>query len=90
MAQDFVGSNNINYLLPIGQFGSRLQGGKDAAQSRYIFTKLNQITRYIFSEADDILCNYLDDDGMPIEPEYYYPIIPTVLANGSQGIGTGY
>ena len=90
MAQDFVGSNNINYLLPIGQFGSRLQGGKDAAQSRYIFTKLSQITRYVFSEADDILCNYLDDDGMGIEPEYYYPIIPMVLANGSQGIGTGY
>ena len=90
MAQDFVGSNNINYLEPIGQFGSRLLGGKDAAQSRYIFTKLNPITRYIFSEADDILCKYLDDDGQSIEPEYYYPIIPTLLINGSQGIGTGY
>lgn len=26
MAQTFVGSNNINLLLPIGQFGTRLQG----------------------------------------------------------------
>ena len=90
MAQDFVGSNNINFLEPIGQFGSRLQGGKDAAQSRYIFTKLNPITRALFNEADDILCKYLNDDGTPIEPEYYYPIIPTILVNGSQGIGTGY
>ena len=90
MAQDFVGSNNVNYLEPIGQFGSRLMGGKDAAQSRYIFTKLNNITRYVFSESDDALCKYLDDDGQSIEPEYYYPIIPTILVNGSQGIGTGY
>ena len=90
MAQDFVGSNNINYLDPIGQFGSRLLGGKDAAQSRYIFTKLNKITRYIFPENDDVLCKFLDDDGQSIEPEYYYPIIPTILVNGSQGIGTGY
>ena len=90
MAQDFVGANNINYLEPIGQFGSRLLGGKDAAQSRYIFTKLNNITRKIFYETDDVLCNEQDDDGMIIEPEYYYPIIPMILVNGSQGIGTGY
>lgn len=90
MAQDFCGSNNVNYLEPIGQFGSRLQGGKDAAQSRYIFTKLNPITRAIFKEEDDVLCNYLDDDGQTIEPEYYYPILPSILINGTQGIGTGY
>lgn len=40
LAQNFVGSNNINLLLPIGQFGTRLQGGKDAASPRYIFTML--------------------------------------------------
>ena len=28
LAQDFVGSNNINLLLPNGQFGTRLGGGK--------------------------------------------------------------
>jgi DNA topoisomerase-2 len=27
MAQNFVGSNNINLLMPIGQFGTRNQGG---------------------------------------------------------------
>ena len=28
---EFVGSNNINLLEPNGQFGTRLQGGKDAS-----------------------------------------------------------
>lgn len=40
LAQNFVGSNNINLLMPIGQFGTRLQGGKDSASPRYIFTQL--------------------------------------------------
>jgi len=40
LAQDYVGSNNINLLLPIGQFGTRLQGGKDSASPRYIFTQV--------------------------------------------------
>ena len=26
---DIIGSNNINLLEPIGQFGSRILGGKD-------------------------------------------------------------
>ena len=90
MAQDYVSANNINYLEPIGQFGSRLMGGDDAAQSRYIFTKLSSITRLVFKEEDDCLCNYLDDDGFSIEPEFYFPIFPTILANGASGIGTGF
>ena len=47
MAQNYVGSNNINLLVPSGQFGTRLQGGKDSASERYIFTYLNTITRMI-------------------------------------------
>lgn len=53
MAQNFVGANNINVLLPLGQFGSRNMGGKDHASQRYIFTQLNRLTRYIFPEEDD-------------------------------------
>lgn len=90
MAQDYVGSNNINLLIPSGQFGSRIQNGADAAQSRYIFTALNNITRLIFRKEDDQLCDYLDDDGFPIEPKYYYPIIPMLAINGAIGIGTGF
>jgi DNA topoisomerase-2 len=90
MAQDFVGSNNINLLLPNGQFGTRLQGGKDSASERYIFTKLNPITRYIFQKKDESILTYLDDDGQKVEPIFYVPIIPMVLINGTEGIGTGF
>jgi DNA topoisomerase-2 len=90
MAQNFVGSNNINLFEPCGQFGTRLQGGKDSASERYIFTHLNRLTRAIFPEADDKILKYLDDDGFPVEPIYYVPIIPMILVNGSKGIGTGF
>ena len=90
LAQNFVGTNNINLLEPRGQFGTRLLGGKDAASERYIFTLLNKLTRLIFPEADDAILNYLDDDGSTVEPIYYVPIIPMVLINGSKGIGTGF
>ena len=90
MAQNFVGSNNINLLMPNGQFGTRLQGGKDSASERYIFTLLNKITRTIFQDTDDNILEYLNDDGQLVEPIYYAPIIPMILVNGSKGIGTGF
>uniref|UniRef100_A0A6C0I790 DNA topoisomerase (ATP-hydrolyzing) n=1 Tax=viral metagenome TaxID=1070528 RepID=A0A6C0I790_9ZZZZ len=90
MAQNFVGSNNVNLLVPSGQFGSRIKGGKDASSPRYIFTCLEKITRFIFMEQDDHVLNYLSDDGTPVEPQFYVPIIPMVLVNGSKGIGTGF
>ena len=90
MAHEFMGSNNINALLPLGQFGTRLNGGKDHASESYIFTALSPITRYIFPKADEPILNYLDDDGTPVEPEYYTPIIPMILVNGGKGIGTGF
>ena len=90
MAQNFVGSNNINLFMPNGQFGTRLQGGKDSASERYIFTQLNKITRSIFPSVDDNILEYLNDDGLIVEPIYYAPIIPMVLVNGSKGIGTGF
>ena len=90
MAQDFVGSNNFNVLLPIGQFGSRYNGSKGAASPRYIFTALNPLTRKLYHEEDDNLLLYNVDEGMKIEPVWYAPIIPSVLINGSEGIGTGW
>lgn len=59
MAQDFVGSNNINLLMPIGQFGTRSMGGKEAASPRYIFTNLSQLARLLYSEEDDPLLSYI-------------------------------
>jgi len=90
LAQDFVGTNNINLLVPQGQFGTRLQGGKDAASPRYIFTRLAGLARHLFNESDDNLLAYLNEEGQTIEPEWYAPILPTVLINGAEGIGTGW
>jgi DNA topoisomerase-2 len=91
MAQDFVGANNISLLLPVGQFGTRLRGGKeDCASPRYIFTCLNTITRNIFIPADDDILTYLRDDGNLVEPVHYVPIVPMILVNGCRGIGTGF
>ena len=90
MGTDYVGSNNINLLEPIGQFGTRINGGKDSASPRYIFTKTSNITDHIFNPSDKPLLKYLEDDGLCIEPKWYLPIIPMILVNGSHGIGTGY
>ncbi|WFD30011.1 DNA topoisomerase (ATP-hydrolyzing) [Malassezia sp. CBS 17886] len=90
LAQDYCGSNNVNLLLPNGQFGTRSMGGKDAASARYIFTAVPRITRQLFHAQDDALLNYLDDDGQSIEPEWFVPVVPQVLLNGAEGIGTGW
>jgi len=90
MAQNFVGSNNWPLLVPSGQFGTRLTGGQDAASPRYIFTKLADVSRLLFPEADDNLLDYNHEDGQKIEPIFFCPVIPLVLVNGAQGIGTGW
>ena len=90
MAQDFVGSNNVNLLVPNGQFGSRLMGGKDSASPRYIFTYLEAITDKIFRKEDVGILNHLEDDGVQIEPDFYLPTMPLLLLNGCVGIGTGF
>lgn len=90
MAQDFVGSNNISWLVPAGQFGTRLQGGKDSASPRYIHTHLQPYISDLVPSDDFDCLKYRDDDGLPVEPEWYAPILPMLLINGCRGIGTGY
>ena len=90
MGQNFVGSNNIHLLTPVGQFGSRLMGGSDAASPRYIHTHLEQIVDVLFRKEDSGILNYIDDDGLLVEPETYLPILPMLLVNGCIGIGTGF
>lgn len=90
MAQDYVGSNNLNLLLPLGGYGSRLAGGEDSASPRYIYTQLNPIVANLFIEADTAILQPQTEEGKEIEPVYYAPIIPIILINGAKGIGTGY
>jgi DNA topoisomerase-2 len=90
LAQNFVGSNNVNCLEPSGSFGSRLAGGSDAASPRYIFTRLSPFARRVFSALDEPIYEYNTDDGRQIEPVVYAPVVPMVLINGAEGIGTGW
>ncbi|KAI9719723.1 MAG: DNA topoisomerase 2 [Candelaria pacifica] len=91
LAQTFVGSNNLNCLEPSGNFGSRLQGGSDCASARYIYTRLSPFARRVFPAVDEPLLTYnIDDRGRKIEPEIYCPVVPMVLINGADGIGTGW
>ena len=90
MAQTFVGSNNVNLLEPNGQFGTRIMGGSDSASARYIHTQLNPIVDTLYPSADFPLLDYINDDGLMVEPKWYCPILPMVLVNGMIGIGTGF
>jgi DNA topoisomerase-2 len=89
MGQVFTGANNVNLLDPSGNFGSRLQGGKDAANARYIYTSLSAFARKVIPASDDRLLTYNFDDGNRIEPHWYVPVVPMILVNGTEGIGTG-
>lgn len=88
MAQDFPDSNNIPYFQREGSFGSVLM--KDAAASRYIFTCKEKYLDLIFRKEDNALIGNQIFEGDKIEPEFYVPIIPMLLVNGSLGLSTGY
>lgn len=90
MAQDYVGSNNLNLLQPEGQFGTRIENGDDAAADRYIHTYLSDFTQHVFNKNDTMLYKYNDNNGKPIEPVMFVPVLPMVLVNGALGIGTGW
>jgi DNA topoisomerase-2 len=88
LAQDYPGANNLNLLKPLGQFGSRLSDTN--AASRYIFTDLHPVFRKLFKRDDDLILKHLQEDGEEIEPERYMPVLPMVLVNGANGMGTGF
>lgn len=90
LAQNYIGTNNINLLMPEGQFGSRLNLGKDFAAPRYIHTFLSKITHVLFNKDDQPQLTAVIDDGESVEPRFYMPIMPVVLINGTSGIGTGW
>lgn len=88
LAQDFAGSNNLNFLVPNGQFGSRRSHG--ASAPRYLETKLHDNFRKIFLKDDDILLEQKVAGDFKIEPKYFIPLLPVVLINGAEGMGTGH
>ena len=75
LAQDYTGSNNWNLLKPNGQYGSRLQLGRDHASPRYIFTELSEYTKKLFNNTDFEIVDYIEEEGVTSEPEYYVPVL---------------
>ncbi len=84
MAQKF--KNNAPLLEEDGQFGSLRS--PQAGAPRYIGTKLSDNFRLMYKDFD--LLNYKEEEGESIEPDFFLPIIPTVLINGSSGIAVGF
>lgn len=90
MAQNYVGSNNLNLLKPNGAFGTRAAGGKDVSAARYIYTELSAITKHVFNPLDNGSYTYVQEDSKYVEPQWYLPVLPMILVNGAEGIGTGW
>lgn len=85
MAQDFPGSNNIPVFLKNGSFGNRFITAPSAP--RYIEIKPNP---FYYSLYNDNFLHVNNDDPDNPEPQYYLPIIPTILLNGIKGIAVGF
>lgn len=84
MAQKF--KNSMPLLEDIGQYGSLRS--PDAGAPRYISTKLHKNFRLIYKDFELLAPKY--EEGDEIEPDYFLPIVPTVLLNGSSGIAVGF
>lgn len=90
MAQPWMGANNLALLKPNGMFGSRHNARTEHSAERYIYTERHPIARHIFPPADDAVLRFAEDDGHVVEPVHFVPVIPFLLCNGSDGIGTGF
>ena len=90
LAQEFTCANNIPILAPRGQYGTRYEMGDDASASRYIYTHPHALLHKIFRKEDRPILNHKIEEGTEVEPETYQPVIPFVLVNGTNGIGSGW
>lgn len=87
-AQDFTGANNLPIIEGEGSFGTRFI--PEASAPRYIYAKPSALFDDIFIKADDQNLQQQEFENEEIEPVYYVPTIPLLLANGSTGVGIGF
>ena len=90
MNLDYIGSNNMRYFYPDGQFGTRDADGNDGAASRYPSTKPEWWWPYVYKKEDDQFLVFTEDEGIKCEPKTLLPIIPMGAINGAKAISTGY
>ena len=88
LAQDYPGTNNINLLMPEGNFGSGLI--PDASAARYIYTYGSENFFDIFNKEDTDILEHQTFEGKRIEPIFMLPVIPILLVNGAEGISSGF
>jgi len=99
-----VGGVQLPQLVPLGKFDSRNRAvsdkkeGKaqktkgDAAQPRYIETRLNKrLVELLYPKADQYLLMYnVGEQGGPIEPTYYVPILPMAVLESTEMPANGW
>lgn len=88
LAKSYPGANNMPLLEPLGQFGTRID--RKASSPRYIYTRLSPNFKKLFHKEDMDIITPLYEEGDEIEPMFYIPLLPTILINGAQGVGSGY
>lgn len=90
MAQDFVGSNNLPYFTRDGQFGTRTDGGSDAADARYSETRLEWWIKYAYDEESISIVPKRIVENEEVEPQWLPCVIPMHVINGALGVATGH
>lgn len=90
MAQDFVGSNNMGYFKKDGQFGTRADGGENAADARYSETHLAWWIPLVYQKESIELIEKRTTDEEECEPLWLPGVIPMGIVNGTNGIATAF
>ena len=90
MAQDFTGSNNFGYFKKDGQFGTRADGGENAADARYSETHLTWWIPFVYQKESIELVEKRKVDDEEAEPLWLPGVIPMGIVNGTNGIATAF
>jgi DNA topoisomerase-2 len=89
MAADYAGTPNVNLFLPLGQFGTRFKHA--AASAAYPLIALNApLEGLLYPTADAPVLVHAVDEGHPVEPKTYVPVVAMALVQGARGIATGW
>jgi len=78
-------NNNICLVEGRGSFGTRQV--QEAGAARYVYTRLHENFHKYIKDLD-LAPEHEDPEHEP--PQFYMPVIPLVLANGTKGIATGF
>lgn len=88
LAQDYIGTNNINMMMPEGNFGTRLV--PEASAARYIYSYGSKDLFEQLNTDDNEILEHQEFEGHQIEPKFLLPKLPLLLINGAEGISSGY